>query len=297
VAALGGPSPPYIKQSGMRYPSVRNIIGPAHPLCTFALDQFTRQQIEPASAIVAHGQLTQPLQNAQRRDFAHRARRRPDRRQAGQPAANGSAAVGTKRHGCSPSPRSTAIQPSPLNAFLKRHGHHVAGWRQPQAALKADPFSQYRQLALTARPAGLDPLPTLAALAAITTHTGLIVTTATSTYHGPYHVARKFASLDSISGGRAGWNLVTSDNPGEAANFGRSEHSGSLDAWVVWVTPGVVAALLKTLAATGAWANRQPDQVATLIAASQQQVADLFYDLKLIPKKVDVNSKVWRWQP
>ncbi|BBB62398.1 hypothetical protein UNDKW_4125 [Undibacterium sp. KW1] len=63
----------------------------------------------------------------------------------------------------------------------------------------------------------------LSALAAVTEHIGLIGT-ATTTYNEPYHVARKFASLDRISGGRAGWNLVTSDNASEAANFGRSDH-------------------------------------------------------------------------
>ena len=130
-----------------------------------------------------------------------------------------------------------------LNAFLLRHGHHVAGWRHPQADLQATPFALYKQLALTAErarfdavffadsltvtagPAALEPLTTLAALAAVTRHIGLIGT-ATTTYNEPYHVARKFASLDSISGGRAGWNLVTSDNPSEAANFGRDEHVG-----------------------------------------------------------------------
>ena len=45
-----------------------------------------------------------------------------------------------------------------------------------------------------------------------------------TTYNEPYHIARKFASLDHISGGRAGWNLVTSGNPHEAMNFGRDEH-------------------------------------------------------------------------
>jgi FMN-dependent oxidoreductase (nitrilotriacetate monooxygenase family) len=68
-----------------------------------------------------------------------------------------------------------------------------------------------------------DPLTLLPALAAVTEHIGLIAT-ASTTYNEPYHVARKFASLDHISGGRAGWNLVTSANPHEAMNFGRDEH-------------------------------------------------------------------------
>ena len=51
-----------------------------------------------------------------------------------------------------------------------------------------------------------------------------LVCTATTTYDEPYHVARRFASLDLISGGRSGWNLVTSANDAEAQNFGREEH-------------------------------------------------------------------------
>ena len=65
----------------------------------------------------------------------------------------------------------------------------------------------------------LEPLTLLPALAAVTEHIGLIAT-ASTTYTEPYHIARKFASLDHISGGRAGWNVVTSANPLEALNFG-----------------------------------------------------------------------------
>ena len=61
------------------------------------------------------------------------------------------------------------------------------------------------------------------ALAAVTTHIGLCAT-ATTSYNEPYHIARKFASLDHISGGRAGWNVVTSSNVSEAFNFGRERH-------------------------------------------------------------------------
>lgn len=68
-----------------------------------------------------------------------------------------------------------------------------------------------------------DPLTLLPALAAVTDHLGLMATASTS-YNEPYHVARKFASLDHLSGGRAGWNVVTSANPDEARNFGRDEH-------------------------------------------------------------------------
>jgi len=66
-------------------------------------------------------------------------------------------------------------------------------------------------------------LTLLPALATVTEHLGLIAT-ASTTYNEPYHVARKFASLDHISGGRAGWNMVTSGNPHEAMNFGLEEH-------------------------------------------------------------------------
>jgi len=68
-----------------------------------------------------------------------------------------------------------------------------------------------------------DPLTLLPALAAVTTHVGLCAT-ATTSYNEPYHIARKFASLDHISGGRAGWNVVTSSNVSEAFNFGRERH-------------------------------------------------------------------------
>ncbi|WP_236552552.1 LLM class flavin-dependent oxidoreductase [Belnapia sp. F-4-1] len=68
-----------------------------------------------------------------------------------------------------------------------------------------------------------DPLTLLPALAAVTEHIGLIAT-ASTTYNEPYHIARKFASLDHISGGRAGWNLVTTSNPDAALNFGQDEH-------------------------------------------------------------------------
>jgi N-acetyl-S-(2-succino)cysteine monooxygenase len=57
-----------------------------------------------------------------------------------------------------------------------------------------------------------EPVTLLSALAMVTRHIGLVATTIT-TYDEPFHVARRFASLDHISGGRAGWNLVTTSNP------------------------------------------------------------------------------------
>nr|WP_315215719.1 LLM class flavin-dependent oxidoreductase [uncultured Duganella sp.] len=128
-----------------------------------------------------------------------------------------------------------------IAAFMMRHGHHVASWRHPQTDLESNPFKVFRQqvqsaeracldavffadsLALTGGVPALEPLTLLSALAASTDKIGLIGT-ATTTYNEPYTVARQFASLDQISEGRAGWNLVTSDNAAEAANFGRDQH-------------------------------------------------------------------------
>lgn len=67
--------------------------------------------------------------------------------------------------------------------------------------------------------AHLEPLTLLSALAMVTRHVGLVAT-ASTTWNEPYHIARKFASLDHISGGRAGWNVVTSHTDMEAQNFG-----------------------------------------------------------------------------
>ncbi|MEU5598306.1 LLM class flavin-dependent oxidoreductase [Streptomyces sp. NPDC020298] len=130
-----------------------------------------------------------------------------------------------------------------LNAFLMNTGHHEASWRLPES----DPYahvklSHYVELAriaergtfdslfladgpqlwgnLAQRPAGaLEPLTLLTALATATEHIGLIATASTS-YNSPYNLARKFASLDIISGGRAGWNIVTTAGAEAARNFG-----------------------------------------------------------------------------
>ncbi len=68
-----------------------------------------------------------------------------------------------------------------------------------------------------------EPFTLLSALAGATEHIGLIAT-ASTTFDSPYHIARRFASLDHISGGRAGWNIVTTSNPDAALNFGLDEH-------------------------------------------------------------------------
>jgi N-acetyl-S-(2-succino)cysteine monooxygenase len=73
------------------------------------------------------------------------------------------------------------------------------------------------------RPAVFEPVTLLSAIAMMTKHVGLVAT-ATMTYEEPYMLARKFASLDHLSNGRAGWNLVTTSNAEDALNFGRAEH-------------------------------------------------------------------------
>jgi alkanesulfonate monooxygenase len=73
------------------------------------------------------------------------------------------------------------------------------------------------------RPGVFEPVTLLSALAMVTEHIGLVATS-TTTYDEPYAVARRFASLDHISKGRAGWNLVTTSNPGDALNFSHEEH-------------------------------------------------------------------------
>ena len=135
-----------------------------------------------------------------------------------------------------------------LGAFMRPVGIHTAWWRYPGSLPDAnfnlhdlvrfaqtlergrfDAFFMADHLALLNMPmsalqrsatvTSFDPLTLLPALAMVTDHIGLIAT-ASTTYNEPYHIARKFASLDHISGGRAGWNLVTTSNPDAALNFG-----------------------------------------------------------------------------
>ncbi|MDX6204758.1 MAG: hypothetical protein QOE76_1426 [Frankiales bacterium] len=129
-----------------------------------------------------------------------------------------------------------------LNAFIMGNGHHEAAWRHPRTdPRKALTLQHYVEIARTAERGKLDslfladgvalfgnvkynahspfePLTLLSALAAVTSRVGLI-STASTTYNEPYHLARKFASLDHLSGGRAGWNIVTSAGQDEARNF------------------------------------------------------------------------------
>ena len=73
-----------------------------------------------------------------------------------------------------------------------------------------------------------EPMTILSALAAVTKHLGLVATS-TTTFNEPYTLARQFASLDQISGGRSGWNLVTSNNEQDALNYSRDEHLSHAD--------------------------------------------------------------------
>ncbi|PPJ20475.1 LLM class flavin-dependent oxidoreductase [Nocardia nova] len=139
------------------------------------------------------------------------------------------------------------MSPSPktfhLNAFLMGVGHHEAAWRHPRTeerrVLDVKHFQELGRIAergkldsvffadgLAVGPriqrntlAVFEPVTLLSAIAAATEHIGLIAT-ASTTYNEPFNLARKFASLDHISGGRAGWNIVTSGTVDEAYNFG-----------------------------------------------------------------------------
>jgi FMN-dependent oxidoreductase (nitrilotriacetate monooxygenase family) len=136
--------------------------------------------------------------------------------------------------------------PLHLNAFLMSTGHHEASWRLPESdPLAATSVAHFKQLARLAergtfdslfladspaifpevgrRPAGvIEPLTLLTALAGATDRIGLIAT-ASTTYNSPYNLARRFASLDHVSAGRAGWNVVTTATVDAARNFGLDE--------------------------------------------------------------------------
>jgi FMN-dependent oxidoreductase (nitrilotriacetate monooxygenase family) len=141
-----------------------------------------------------------------------------------------------------------------LGLSMRQLGYHAGGWRHPDVpaggAMDIDYFVNVARtaehglfdmvfladgVALRQRdePAGslcrsnqnveLEPLTLLSAVAMMTRHIGLVAT-ASTTYNEPYHIARKFASLDHISHGRAGWNVVTSWSEAEAKNFSRERH-------------------------------------------------------------------------
>ncbi|HEY1932103.1 MAG TPA: LLM class flavin-dependent oxidoreductase [Acetobacteraceae bacterium] len=139
-----------------------------------------------------------------------------------------------------------------LGAFMRPVSIHTAAWRYPGAWPDANfNFPRLKRLAQTlergkfdaffmadhlavlnmpmnalkrsATVTSFEPMTLLPALAMVTEHLGLIATGST-TFDAPYHVARRFASLDHISGGRAAWNIVTTSNPDSALNFGLDEH-------------------------------------------------------------------------
>lgn len=141
-----------------------------------------------------------------------------------------------------------------LGLSMRQLGYHAAGWRHPDVpaggAMDIDYFVRVARTAERGlfdmvfladgiglreqdKPAGslcrsnrnveLEPLTLLSALAMKTERIGLVAT-ASTTYNEPYHIARKFASLDHISHGRAGWNVVTSWSEAEARNFNREQH-------------------------------------------------------------------------
>jgi FMN-dependent oxidoreductase (nitrilotriacetate monooxygenase family) len=165
-----------------------------------------------------------------------------------------------------------------LNAFLMGVGHHEAAWRLPEADPGANTdVRHYQRLARIAESGRLDsvffadspslmnsparrpsemlePTLLLSAMAVDTERIGLIAT-ASTTYDDPYNLARRFASLDLISGGRAGWNIVTTADVTAGANFGRDvvpshaeryDRAGEfvevvLDLWDSWPAEAVLA--------------------------------------------------------
>jgi alkanesulfonate monooxygenase len=139
-----------------------------------------------------------------------------------------------------------------LGAFMRPVGIHTAWWRYPGAWPDAnfnlqhlvrliqtlerghfDAFFMADHLAVLNMPmaalrrsatvTSFEPLTLLSALAMVTQRIGLVAT-ASTTFEQPYHIARRFASLDHISNGRAGWNIVTTSNPEAALNFGLDDH-------------------------------------------------------------------------
>lgn len=141
-----------------------------------------------------------------------------------------------------------------LGLSMRYLGYHAGAWRHPDTdpngASKLSHFVRVAQtaeaakmdmvfladgigirtqdeppgaLCRSAQTAELEPLTLLSALSAVTNRIGLVAT-ASTTYNEPFHIARKYASLDHLSGGRAGWNVVTSWSDAEARNFNRESH-------------------------------------------------------------------------
>lgn len=147
---------------------------------------------------------------------------------------------------------STVTRQLKLGAFMRPVSIHTGAWRYPGAWRDAnfnftrlkylaqrleqgrfDAFFMADHLAVLNMPmealrrshtvTSFEPLTLLSALAQHTTHLGLVAT-ASTTFEEPFHIARRFASLDHLSEGRAGWNIVTTSNPDAARNFGLETH-------------------------------------------------------------------------
>jgi FMN-dependent oxidoreductase (nitrilotriacetate monooxygenase family) len=137
-----------------------------------------------------------------------------------------------------------------LGAFMRPASIHTGAWRYPGAwpdmnfnlahlkraiqsleRAKFDAFFMADHMAVLNMDAlkrshtstSFEPFTLLSALSQVTERIGLVATGST-TFDAPYHIARRFASLDHLSGGRAGWNIVTTSNPDAALNFGLDEH-------------------------------------------------------------------------
>jgi alkanesulfonate monooxygenase len=139
-----------------------------------------------------------------------------------------------------------------LGAFMRPVSIHTGAWRYPNAWRDANfNFAHLKRLIQTLEKACFDaffmadhlamlnipiealkrshtatsfePFTLLSALSQATEHIGLVAT-ASTTFDEPFHIARRFASLDHLSNGRAGWNVVTTSNPDAALNFGLEEH-------------------------------------------------------------------------
>lgn len=139
-----------------------------------------------------------------------------------------------------------------LTAFMRPVSLHTGAWRYPGAypdanfnlkhiisfiqkleSAKFDAFFMADHLAVLNMPlealkrshtvTSFEPFTLLSALSQVTDKIGLAAT-ASTTYDEPYHIARRFASLDHLSNGRAAWNIVTTGNPESAKNFGLDEH-------------------------------------------------------------------------
>jgi FMN-dependent oxidoreductase (nitrilotriacetate monooxygenase family) len=145
-----------------------------------------------------------------------------------------------------------------LGAFVHETGQHVAAWRHPDAHYHSGTsFADMVETAQLAEKGKFDflfladtaavnldgsadvrsrmgkvvkfePMTVLSALAPVTKNLGFVATS-TTTFNEPYTLARQFASLDQISGGRAAWNLVTSNNEQDALNYSRTEHLSHSD--------------------------------------------------------------------